>query len=384
LRQVVREGLPRQIGYDGDHLDGAIAWIYRAQDADGSGGVPARYDLASGWDDPYPETTGYLIPTLLHYGDFRGGPEALDRAIRMGHWLTGLQSPDGSIMGGTWRPGKQGRPEVFNTGQVLFGFLALAERTGDEQFADAARRAGRWLVEHQEPDGSWVKWSLHGQPHAYYARVAWALARAGAVLDVDQMRQAASRHVDWLATNSRSDGWIDHMSFQPGSAPLTHTIAYTIEGLFELGLVQDDERARHLAQRLLDGVIDAYEAPGSGVRLRWRDHLAATIEPDWTSTSRSACLTGSAQMALCAFRIARFDDVDHPDRLRRFGDLMLDTARSGQALSGVADEAKGGVPGSAPVWGAYGSFRLLNWAAKFLADALLERQPDGLPRLRLG
>jgi hypothetical protein len=34
---------------------------------------------------------------------------------------------------------------------------------------------------------------------------------------------------------------------------------------------------------------------------------------------------------------------------------------------------RGGVPGSFPIWGGYGTYEYLNWAAKFLADALLGR-----------
>jgi hypothetical protein len=32
---------------------------------------------------------------------------------------------------------------------------------------------------------------------------------------------------------------------------------------------------------------------------------------------------------------------------------------------------RGGVPGSWPVWGDYGPFKILNWATNFFAEALL-------------
>ena len=34
---------------------------------------------------------------------------------------------------------------------------------------------------------------------------------------------------------------------------------------------------------------------------------------------------------------------------------------------------RGGLAGSWPVWAPYGKFRILNWATKFLSDALLLR-----------
>jgi hypothetical protein len=42
---------------------------------------------------------------------------------------------------------------------------------------------------------------------------------------------------------------------------------------------------------------------------------------------------------------------------------------------------RGGVAGSWPVWGAYGRFKVLNWATKFFVDALLERVLQTSPDL---
>jgi hypothetical protein len=45
---------------------------------------------------------------------------------------------------------------------------------------------------------------------------------------------------------------------------------------------------------------------------------------------------------------------------------------------------RGGVPGSSPLWGEYGSFKYLNWAAKFMADVLMDRLAGALPLARYG
>ena len=47
----------------------AIDWICRAQDSSAKkdGGVASHYSLATGWSSSYPETTGYIIPTVLEY-----------------------------------------------------------------------------------------------------------------------------------------------------------------------------------------------------------------------------------------------------------------------------------------------------------------------------
>src|SRR5690349_19251128 len=66
------------------HLDAAIEWIKRAQDSSATGGVawgyrarrPVRTNLPMGWVGPYPETTGYIIPTMLRYAELRGDSDA--------------------------------------------------------------------------------------------------------------------------------------------------------------------------------------------------------------------------------------------------------------------------------------------------------------------
>src|SRR5712691_1993037 len=220
---------PRRPRSDAAHLSAVMAWLRQAQDACGGRGVAARYDVAAGWEPAYPETTGYIVPTLLHHAELFDELDSRQRARELGDWLLTVQASDGSIPAGLYRDGDSAssRPEAFNTGQVLFGFLALGETTGDEWFLDAARRAGCWLVDVQNEAGCWTRFSLHGAPHAYYARVAWALARAGVVLDEPRFRLSARRAVNWVCDQQRDNGWIEHMSFTPGTSPLTHTIAYT-------------------------------------------------------------------------------------------------------------------------------------------------------------
>jgi hypothetical protein len=48
-----------------------LAWLCRAQDhsASSDGGVARHYSLLDGWAPSYPETTGYIIPTLLREGN---------------------------------------------------------------------------------------------------------------------------------------------------------------------------------------------------------------------------------------------------------------------------------------------------------------------------
>ena len=119
----------------------AVGWIYRAQDSSEDRGVGHSYLLGKGWAPSYPETTGYIIPTLLNWSRISGEGEARERALQMAEWECAIQFPGGGVMASVvGRPGA--RPVVFNTGQVMFGWLAASRETQDPRFRQSAAAAG--------------------------------------------------------------------------------------------------------------------------------------------------------------------------------------------------------------------------------------------------
>src|SRR5699024_2364563 len=115
-------------------LHAAANWLARAQDATPDDGVAAYYDMKTKrWAASYPETTGYIIPTLYRYAELSGRSEFHDRATRMAAWETAIQCADGGVRAGTMDAG-DAVPTIFNTGQVLFGWAAAWEHTGEECF----------------------------------------------------------------------------------------------------------------------------------------------------------------------------------------------------------------------------------------------------------
>ena len=63
-------------------IDQGIAWLGRAQDysATADGGVARDFNLVSGWATSYPETTGYIVPTMIEYGKHHNNDDAIERA----------------------------------------------------------------------------------------------------------------------------------------------------------------------------------------------------------------------------------------------------------------------------------------------------------------
>src|SRR6476659_717959 len=84
------------------HLDAVMQWLCRAQDHGGGSGVSAGYSLASGWDPPYPETTGYLIPTFFEYARLTGREAFHARACRMADWEIEVQLASGAVQAGLY------------------------------------------------------------------------------------------------------------------------------------------------------------------------------------------------------------------------------------------------------------------------------------------
>src|SRR5262249_11566525 len=84
-----------------EHLQGAAEWLLRAQRATPDDGVAHSYDLRQGtWHASYPETTGYIIPTLYDYARYHGVAGYAEAAYRMAVWEAKIQLPDGAVRAG--------------------------------------------------------------------------------------------------------------------------------------------------------------------------------------------------------------------------------------------------------------------------------------------
>ena len=62
------------------HVREATDWLKRAQDHGEDRGVSYGAKFGEGFQDSYPETTGYIIPTALALADHTGDPEWEARA----------------------------------------------------------------------------------------------------------------------------------------------------------------------------------------------------------------------------------------------------------------------------------------------------------------
>jgi len=343
-------------------LQAAAEWLARAQDATGCDGVSAYYDVAARrWASAYPETTGYIIPTFLRYADFSGHSEYRERAIRMAEWESEIQLPDGGVRAGTLDAAHV-VPTIFNTGQVLFGWLGAWQQTQDARFRDSLVRAADWLVGAQDPDGAWRQFASPFAAHnlnTYNTRVAFALAKAGQALEDPRYLDAAVRNVKWALTQMRPNGWLDNNDLEDNDRPLTHTIAYAVRGILEVGLITTNSSFVDAAAHIARAVARTQRPDGA---------LPGRLDSGWRPGNRWTCVTGNAQMAIIWQRLAD-ETGDESWRLPAKGVNRFNL--STQNLTTADPGMHGGIPGSHPIKGGYMKGRYPNWAAKFFMDALM-------------
>lgn len=344
------------------HLEITADWLLRSIEH-GRGGSCAHYSPLRGWSRPYPETTGYLIPTLLALPDrlTERRRELTDAADGIGRWLLDIQNADGSWHGGL-HPNPKQAGSVFNTGQILKGMMALYRHGGDERYLAAAERGARWLADGVSAQGLWGQGDYRAkETPSYYTHVTWPMLEVWSQTGEEKIRAAAERFLQRVLGRIRKNGAVEKWGFDDVGSAFTHTIAYTIRGFQESGrLLNDYEQYGKAVEPALDVLIRKTELKNG--------RLPGEFDEDWTATGSYVCLTGNAQIAICLLLMEqRQPDLRVVNAAAKLVDFVGSVQRNQFGTAGM----RGGVAGSYPLWGRYMVMRYPNWAAKYYCDALL-------------
>jgi len=119
------------------------------------------------WGDgaAYPEVTGYLIPTLLNYGD----GYLVERCI---NWLLSIQQPCGAF------PGMDEKLYTFDNGAIVEGLEAYYQHTGSTEVYDALTRCREWIARHARHDGHYYLTPYNHNAAVHNVRVNWIMRSA--------------------------------------------------------------------------------------------------------------------------------------------------------------------------------------------------------------
>jgi len=349
-------------------LAAAVAWVLRAQLATPDPGVSLGYfplDIDGGWHPSYPETTGYLITSLLAYAAQCQRADVRNAALAMAHWEVDVQMESGAVQGGAVVPREQQTPAAFNTGMVLDGWCSAYEASGERRFLDAGAAAVRFLVADLD-EGGYFKtngaYVSQGETKTYNCLCAWAMLRMARLTGDVELERASVRVIEAALKRQRSNGWFANNCLGMSSIPLTHTIGYALQGVFEVGVLAEREDFIAAAELGLVNVL----------RREWPNgFLAGRFDEHWNPAGTFVCLTGSCQLAVVAYR---FVEVFGKRSLLAAGDRLISFVKAAQCLDGEDPNVVGAIAGSYPILGSYMTGGYPNWATKYFIDALLRRR----------
>ena len=162
---------------------------------------------------PYADTddTGLAMTALVECGEPKDS-RIIQNAIK-GQF--DMQDSDGgfSVFHGVLRPNWTW---VSNTSRALMGLSACGFTEADERL----RRAARWLLSQQLPDGSWVDWWCSRYIYGTVTALE-ALLKVGALKVTDAQTVAA---VKWILNEQNADGgWGENWSGGKSTSSCEHT-----------------------------------------------------------------------------------------------------------------------------------------------------------------
>jgi hypothetical protein len=324
----------------------------------------------TGWATSYPETTGYIVPTVLDYAEKVDSAPLRDRARSMLDWLVSVQFPEGGFQGGTIDAHPRA-PVVFNTGQILIG-LARGVAVFGNAYRQPMCRAADWLVASLDLDGCWRKYPTpFAEPgeKAYDTHASWGLLEAERIQPGHGYAEAAMRNVRWAMTLQHRNGWVEKCCLSDPTRPLTHTLGYALRGFIEAYRFRPEPDIMVAAKALGDGLGSALQEDG---------FLPGRLSSDWLSNVSWSCLTGTSQVAHCWFLLSQ---LTHDGRYAELGCRANAYVRRRVKRQGPEDTI-GAVAGSFPISGEYCHLQYPNWATKFTIDANIletECRPPTIP-----
>mgnify|MGYP001167879653 CR=1 FL=1 len=367
LFQIKNGPFLMKINDDEKHLHAAMSWLEMSI-INGNGGSAGNFNLLTGkWSAPFPETTGYIIPTLLNYAKEFNDDNFENLAINISEWLVSVQMDSGACIQGLYYKNKKNKPIIFNTGQNIFGFIDIYKHTKNSIYLDSAKKAGDFLVNSTDSNLLWNA-ALHNDiPHTYNSRTSWALLLLYLLTDDINYKKVAIANLDWVVSQQCLNGWFENASFKKNSYPNTHGLAYTIRGLIESYDILKDEKYLISAKKLSMKFLRIFEI--KKILYTFWDSKFKNHDKFFNSLNgKYICLTGNIQLSLVWMRI--YEITNDPIFLNS-AYKMIDFIKLTHDIKINNKNINGGIKGSLPVYGRYAFSRYPNWATKFFADALM-------------
>lgn len=194
---------------------------------------------------PYPEVTGYYIPTLLTWG-YR------EKAINYAKWLCSIQKEDGS-----WYSSDNAAPYVFDSAQILKGLVSIQDLYPESK--NSLLRGCDWILSNIQDNGrlttptqdAWGDGTVCSELIHLYCLS--PLVRVSEKYGVQKYKEAAKKVLEYYKKNCMDE----ILNFNI----LSHFYAYIMEALVDLGEIEIAQTAMKRIEKLQkkNGAIPAYK-----------------------------------------------------------------------------------------------------------------------------
>lgn len=359
--------IPQKPNDDALHLQRVIEWIDQSC-VYGKGGSASHYSLLKGWLHPFPETTGYIIPTLFDYASFSKNKKYTEIAVKLTDWLCKVQLDNGACMQGNYDEAKgKTAPIIFNTGQNMLGFVRAYQETGNKKYLDSAVKAGNLLVASTDAKGVWDKNLHRNLKHTINVRCSWALLMLNEIVPNADYIRVAESNLNWAMQQQTASGWFHYGTSRIGGLPNTHFLSYTCEGFLESYRINKKKEYLKTAIITATKLREIFEERGMLYAFwdeNWKNH-GKYIK---SAGGKFICMTGNIQISIVWMQL--FEETGD----KKFLDAafkMLNYIKTLQDIDTPNTGIRGGIKGSFPVYGSYSALMYPNWAAKYFADAML-------------
>ena len=154
------------------------------------------------------------------------------------------------------------------------------------------------------------------------------------------------------------------------SQPIMHVIIYTLRGLLECELIEDNMvKDMGLMEVVIKTVNKLCEVANQQFVHGIKGMMPRAFNEKWEGVMTDSCLTGNAQFVILLYRISHV--VKDNLLYLKTANLILSSLKKTQLIDTDLKDIRGALPGTFPIYRGYLHDAYPNWGTKFFADALL-------------
>jgi SAM-dependent methyltransferase len=354
----------------------SLNWIENAQKAYPDGGISRGFCLLGkssksnylGWQLSYPETSGYLLPTLINIKK-KFKLDNIEPVIdKLAYFLYSI-SKNKAVKGGSLN--KENSFSVFDTAQVIRGLISYYEYKNNDIFIRRAINCGNFILDSEIENSGKIsskymaeKSILILENDGYHIYVAPVLLELSKISNNVSFKNLAIRIIETTLKYQKKNGYFEKSDFSKKDKILTHNLGYILEGLIESYSITGIQKYLDSAELTLVNLLHLIQQDVS-----LKGYITNELK---NGNDKFECLVGSAQIAICFYKFSKIKkNIDFEKAGEK---ILLDLKKKQNNYDKDFGGGIGAIWGSWPISGEYQKYEAINWANKFYLDLILENQ----------